>query len=125
MARVYTFGKYVNLHSVQRQKFEKFMLEPLLPMVFEKGRASQKIQRLTEEEKCGAQNWLSKEGRPNTSGPSSLIMASRCGSAQPGGQTPQRECHGGSPHPATAENEADASLANNGCHSQGAAGVGT
>lgn len=60
---------------------EKFILERLHPVTLSKGRASQKKERLNEDEKtlaratCGALNWLSKEGRPDAAGPSSLMAS--------------------------------------------------
>ena len=61
---------------------EKFIEERLQPIPIAKGRASCRKESATAEEvhlaraACGALNWLSKEGRPDAAGPSSL-MASR------------------------------------------------
>ena len=46
-----------------------------------KGRKSQRKEQVTEEERsqaravCGSLNWLSKEGRPDAAGPSSLMSS--------------------------------------------------
>ena len=93
----YTFGKYVALREEKdgcafngrriRQlpdggylvDMQKFIEERLHPVDLEKGRKSQKKEPATPEEvsmaraTCGALNWLSREGRPDASGPSSLI----------------------------------------------------
>ena len=98
----YKFGKWVELRKEKdgcsfngrriRQEdnggflvdMEKFINERLNPIEVEKGRASKKKEEATDEERhaaraaCGALNWLSKEGRPDAAGPSSL-MASRLG----------------------------------------------
>ena len=95
----YTFGKYVYLQQEPMgcafngrrimQKgdgefqidMEKFILERLHPVQLKKGRNSQKKELADEEEKsqaraaCGALNWLSKEGRPDAAGPSSLMAS--------------------------------------------------
>ncbi len=63
---------------------QKFVEERLFEVSLEKGRASQKKDKATEKEKsmaratCGALNWLSKEGRPDAAGPSSLMSARLC-----------------------------------------------
>ena len=99
LQKKYTFGKYVELQKEPmgcafngrrvRQladgefqiDMEKFILERLQPVTLERGRASQKKEPATEEEKsqsraaCGALNWLSKEGRPDAAGPSSLMAS--------------------------------------------------
>ena len=60
---------------------QKFVEERLQEVELEKGRRSMKKAEATEEEKsqaraaCGALNWLSKEGRPDASGPSSLLSS--------------------------------------------------
>ena len=52
---------------------ENFVLERLHEIKLDKGKASCKKDEVTEEERaaaraaCGAFNWLSKEGRPDTS----------------------------------------------------------
>ncbi|CAK9094398.1 Putative transposon Ty5-1 protein YCL074W, partial [Durusdinium trenchii] len=95
----YTFGKYVALREEKdgcafngrriRQlpdggylvDMQKFVEERLHPMDLEKGRKSQKKEPATPEEvsmaraTCGALNWLSREGRPDASGPSSLMAS--------------------------------------------------
>ncbi len=87
LQKKYTFGKYVQLRGDEqgasfngrriRQQpdggflidMQKFVEERLNPIVLQKGRASQKKDPVTEEERgqaravCGALNWLSKEGR--------------------------------------------------------------
>ena len=94
-----TFGKYVALREEKdgcafngrriRQlpdggylvDMQKFVEERLHPMDLEKGRKSQKKEPATPEEvsmaraTCGALNWLSREGRPDASGPSSLMAS--------------------------------------------------
>ena len=60
---------------------QKFVEERLHPMILEKGRKSAKKEAVNEEEKnaaratCGALNWLSKEGRLDAAGPSSLMAS--------------------------------------------------
>lgn len=100
LQKKYTFGKYVPLRGDEKGAsfngrrirqlpdggflidMQKFVEERLNPINLQKGRASQRKEPVTEEERgqtravCGALNWLSKEGRPDASGPSSL-MASR------------------------------------------------
>ncbi|CAK9011962.1 Retrovirus-related Pol polyprotein from transposon RE2 (Retro element 2) (AtRE2) [Includes: Protease RE2 [Durusdinium trenchii] len=95
----YTFGKYVALREEKdgcafngrriRQlpdggylvDMQKFIEERLRPVDLEKGRKSQKKEPATPEEvsmaraTCGALNWLSREGRPDASGPSSLMAS--------------------------------------------------
>lgn len=95
----YKFGKWVELKKEKegcsfngrriRQgedsgfviDMEKFIAERLNPISLEKGRASKKKEEATEEERhaaraaCGALNWLSKEGRPDAAGPSSLLSS--------------------------------------------------
>lgn len=98
----YKFGKWVHLEEegegcsfngrrIRHQEgtflidMEKFIEERLNYIDIRKGRASQKKEDADEEEikaaraACGALNWLSKEGRPDAAGPSSL-MASRLSS---------------------------------------------
>ena len=63
---------------------EKFVLERLHEVKLEKGRAGCKKEDAAEQEKsdagaaCGALNWSSKEGRPDVSGPSSLMSSRLC-----------------------------------------------
>lgn len=95
----YEFGKWVSLKETEngcafngrriRQKrdgeflidMQKFVEERLHPIPLEKGRASKRKEDATQEEKeaaratCGALNWLSKEGRPDAAGPSSLLAS--------------------------------------------------
>ena len=95
----YKFGKWVKLKEeiegcsfngrrVRQLKsgefrvdMEKFVLERLNPIQLEKGRASDRKALATPEEvaaargACGSLNWLSKEGRPDASGPSSLLAS--------------------------------------------------
>ena len=99
LQKKYTFGKYVQLRGDEkgasfngrriRQQadggflidMQKFVEERLNPINLPKGRASQRKEAATEEERgqaravCGALNWLSKEGRPDASGPSSLMSS--------------------------------------------------
>eukprot|EP00913_Durusdinium_trenchii_P035579 g33295.t1 len=99
LQRKYTFGKYVVLQDepdgaafngrrIQQTKdggflidMCKFVEERLQPVTLEKGRSSLKKEPATEREKsearatCGALNWLSKEGRPDAAGPSSLMAS--------------------------------------------------
>ena len=96
LQEIYTFGKYVDLMNcehgaafngrrIQQSKdgtfridMQKFIEERLFPIQLEKGRASQRKEKATSEEVakaravCGSLNWLSKEGRPDAAGPSSL-----------------------------------------------------
>ena len=96
----YCFGKWVNLKEekdgtafngrrLKREKdgtlhidMRKFVSERLQEVKLEKGRKSQRKDEATEQERgqaratCGSLNWLSKEGRPDAAGPSS-IMSSR------------------------------------------------
>ena len=96
----YKFGKWVELMKEKegcsfngrrvRQEadygfqidMQKFVEERLPTIEISKGRAASKKEDATPEEVhqaravCGALNWLSKEGRPDAAGPSSL-MASR------------------------------------------------
>eukprot|EP00434_Breviolum_minutum_P028536 symbB.v1.2.025243.t2/scaffold2441.1/size78965/1 len=95
----YKFGKWVKLQEEEdgcsfngrrirqlkdaefRVDMEKFINERLQPVSLEKGRLSQKKEKATEKEvslartTCGALNWLSKEGRPDAAGPSSLLAS--------------------------------------------------
>ena len=95
----YKFGKWVELKKEKegcsfkgrriRQgedsgfiiDMEKFIAERLNPISLEKERASKKKEEATEDERhaaraaCGALNWLSKEGRPDAAGPSSLLSS--------------------------------------------------
>ena len=95
----FVFGKFVTLRQCEegamfngrrlkqlesgefQVDMKKFVEERLHEVELEKGRASQKKSLATEEEKskaratCGALNWLSKEGRPDASGPSSLLSS--------------------------------------------------
>lgn len=99
LRKKYKFGKWVKLKEEAegcsfngrrvRQKasgeflidMEKFVLERLNPIKLEKGRASDRKASATPEEVaaargvCGSLNWLSKEGRPDASGPSSLLAS--------------------------------------------------
>lgn len=99
LQKKYTFGKYVQLRGDEKGAsfngrrikqladggflidMQKFVEERLNPIVIQKGRASQRKEEVTEEERgqaravCGALNWLSKEGRPDASGPSSLMSS--------------------------------------------------
>eukprot|EP00435_Cladocopium_sp_Y103_P012580 s2098_g3.t1 len=96
---LYSFGKWVNLKESSQgasfngrrlrvgQKGEvlidmcKFIQERLEEIPLEKGRKSQKKEPVTESERaqaralCGSLNWLSKEGRPDAAGPSSLMSS--------------------------------------------------
>eukprot|EP00435_Cladocopium_sp_Y103_P021800 s2487_g5.t1 len=96
LQEMYTFGKYVDLmdcehgaafngRRIQQAKdgtfkidMQKFIEERLFPIQLEKGRSTQRKERATDEEiskaraVCGSLNWLSKEGRPDAAGPSSL-----------------------------------------------------
>ena len=60
---------------------QKFIEERLNPVLLEKGRAAQKKEPATEVERdaaratCGLLTWLSKEGRPDAAGPSSLLSS--------------------------------------------------
>ena len=95
----YTFGKYVILQDEpQGASFngrriqqlpdcgfkidmQKFIEERLHPVELEKGRLKDRKQFATDREvslaraTCGALNWLSKEGRPDAAGPSSLMAS--------------------------------------------------
>lgn len=95
----FVFGKFVTLkeceegamfngrrlRQLQNGEFQidmqKFVEERLQEVPLEKGGRSMKKAEATEEEKtqaraaCGALNWLSKEGRPDASGPSSLLSS--------------------------------------------------
>lgn len=95
----FEFGKFVTLKEVaegaafngrrirQMQDGEfkidmqKFVEERLSEVHLEKGRATQKKSEATSQEVqsaravCGALNWLAKEGRPDASGPSSLMSS--------------------------------------------------
>ncbi|CAL1132850.1 unnamed protein product [Cladocopium goreaui] len=95
----FTFGKWVDLKSTPegamfngrrlRQTAEgefqidmqKFIEERLQEVRLEKGRATQKKSEANDTEKslmraaCGSLNWLSKEGRPDLSGPASLLSS--------------------------------------------------
>ena len=99
LQRKYTFGKYVVLQDepdgaafngrrIKQTKdggflidMCKFVEERLQPVTLEKGRSALKKEPATEREKsearatCGALNWLSKEGRPDAAGPSSLMAS--------------------------------------------------
>ena len=99
LQRKYTFGKYVVLQDepdgaafngrrIKQTKdggflidMCKFVEERLQQVTLEKGRSSLKKEPATEREKsearatCGALNWLSKEGRPDAAGPSSLMAS--------------------------------------------------
>ena len=99
LRKKFVFGKYVRLQEEpqgasfngrriqQRINGEfvvdmvKFIEERLHPIKLEKGRAASKKELATEDEKsqmraaCGALNWLSREGRPDASGPASLLSA--------------------------------------------------
>ena len=60
---------------------QKFVEERLSKVKLDKGRATQKKDDASEKEKaqmraaCGSLNWLSKEGRPDLSGPASLLSS--------------------------------------------------
>ena len=99
MKQRFTFGKWVTLKEVEegtmfngrriKQKEDgefqidmtKFIEERLNEVVLQKGRASQKKESVTEEERqmmragCGSLNWLAKEGRPDMAGPASLLSS--------------------------------------------------
>ena len=99
LRKKYTFGKYVKLKEEPmgaafngrriRQMddgefkidMQKFIEERLPEMELKKGRRSDRKAPANEEEKamaratCGALNWLSKEGRPDAAGPSSLLAS--------------------------------------------------
>ena len=103
LQKTYQFGKYVELQKEEEGAafngrrikqlatgefqidMEKFIKERLHEVNLEKGRKSDRKAKATEEEisaaraTCGALNSLSKEGRPDAAGPSSL-MASRLSS---------------------------------------------
>ena len=95
----YTFGKYVHLQQTKdgcafngrrvRQlpdggflvDMQKFIEERLHPVQLEKGRKVDKKATANDQEisaaraTCGALNWLSREGRPDASGASSLVAS--------------------------------------------------
>ena len=92
----YNFGKYVELQAekdgcafngrricqLQDGTFlvdmQKFIEERLHPVPLEKGRKGDRKALANEQEirdTCGALNWLSREGRTDASGPSSLISS--------------------------------------------------
>ena len=95
----YKFGKYVTLKEEKEGAafngrrikqtpdggflidMQKFVEERLRPVPLKKGRKSAKKEAVNEAEKnaaratCGALNWLSKEGRPDAAGPSSLMAS--------------------------------------------------
>ena len=95
----FVFGKWVTLKELPegamfngrriKQKedgefqidVEKFVLERMEEIKLEKGRAGQKKEEVTEEERgaaralCGSLNWLAKEGRPDLAGPASLMSS--------------------------------------------------
>ena len=95
----FVFGKFVTLKETPqgaafngrrvqqmpdgeiRIDMQKFVEERLHEIVLEKGRLSQKKELANEKEvrearaACGALNWLAKEGRPDASGPSSLMSS--------------------------------------------------
>ena len=99
LRKQYAFGKYVTLkeeahgaafngrriRQMANGEFkidmQKFIEERLHEIELKKGRRSLRKEMATEEEKsmaratCGALNWLSKEGRPDASGPSSLLAS--------------------------------------------------
>ena len=98
LRRRYKFGKWIKLEEEKegcsfngrriRHKegtflidMEKFIEERLNYIEIRKGRASQKKEEADEDEvsaaraACGALNWLSKEGRPDAAGPSSLLAS--------------------------------------------------
>ena len=99
LQRKFTFGKYMKLKDEAkgasfngrriRQEasgefkvdMQKFIQERLKKVELKKGRASDKKAEADEEEiaqsraVCGALNWLSKEGRPDAAGPSSLLSS--------------------------------------------------
>lgn len=99
LRRKYTFGKWVWLRQADqgcafngrriRQTpengylvdMQKFIEERLSPVKLDPGRASKRKDEATEEEVaamralCGGLNWLSKEGRPDAAGPSSLLAS--------------------------------------------------
>jgi len=99
LRKKYTFGKWVWLRQADqgcafngrriRQTpengylvdMQKFIEERLSPVKLDPGRASKKKEEATEEEVaamralCGGLNWLSKEGRPDAAGPSSLLAS--------------------------------------------------
>ena len=60
---------------------EKFVLERMEEIKLDKGRASQKKEEVTEDERgaaralCGSLNWLAKEGQPDLAGPASLMSS--------------------------------------------------
>ena len=60
---------------------QKFVEERLEEMDIDPKRKSQRKEEVTEEERakasavCGSLNWLSKEGRPDAAGPSSLMSS--------------------------------------------------
>lgn len=96
---IYSFGKWVDLRkSPQGAAFNgrrlrqaedgtllidmcKFVQERLEEIPMAKGRKSQRKEQVTEEERsqaravCGSLNWLSKEGRPDAAGHSSLMSS--------------------------------------------------
>ena len=96
---LYNFGKWVDLRdSTQGASFNgrrlrvgskgeilidmcKFIQERLHEIPLDKGRRSSKKEPVTETERtqaralCGSLNWLSKEGRPDAAGPSSLMSS--------------------------------------------------
>lgn len=95
----FTFGKWVNLSQEEkgasfnerrlRQRadgtllidMQKFVEERLRPVILDKGRKSDRKAAANEKEismaraTCGALNWLSREGRPDAAGPSSLMAS--------------------------------------------------
>eukprot|EP00435_Cladocopium_sp_Y103_P050345 s671_g15.t1 len=99
LKKKFTFGKWVRLKDEAegamfngrrlRQlptgefqvDMEKFVLERLHEIPVAKERLREKGQAATEQEKsqaraaCGSLNWLSKEGRPDASGPASLLSS--------------------------------------------------
>ena len=99
LKKKYTFGKYVRLRHesdgcafngrrIRQRKdggflvdMQKFIQERLHPVPLEKGRKTDKKAMANDDEvsaaraTCGALNWLSREGRPDASGPSSLLSS--------------------------------------------------
>ena len=95
----YTFGKYVqpqqepdgcafNGRRIRQTSnggflidMQKFVEERLRPVILDKGRKSDRKAAANEKEismaraTCGALNWLSREGRPDAAGPSSLMAS--------------------------------------------------
>ena len=99
LKKKYTFGKWVvlkeepegamfngrRIRQLSSGEFqvdmEKFVLERLEEIPISKERLKDKNAVVTEEERslargaCGSLNWLSKEGRPDASGPASLLAS--------------------------------------------------